>query len=248
MHNSKFSQGLALCFAFAILLTACGKAGSPVTSAEEEICSEEACNEQSLNEPVGPQPEQEPEVAYDMVASNPARATLRFPAFSSSWGLKRATYDKAARYFNANKNSIANPRYFMVVDFSKHSSARRFFLFDLSNGKVERNNVAAGKNSDPDVNGYATLFSNVEGSKKSSLGFYRTGTTYNGKHGLSLHLHGLSSTNSNAYSRAIVIHSADYVKNGVKAGLSWGCPALDPAVSANVIGRVKNGAMLLIDR
>ena len=83
----------------------------------------------------------------------------------------------------------------------------------------------------------------------SSLGFYRTLQTYNGKHGLSLRLEGLSPTNSNAAEPAIVMHPADYVSDSApKAGRSWGCPALDPNESSSMISRVKNGSVLLIDR
>ena len=41
--------------------------------------------------------------------------------------------------------------------------------------------VAHGKMSDPDYTGYATKFSNVEGSNMSSLGFVLTGATYTGE-------------------------------------------------------------------
>ena len=81
----------------------------------------------------------------------------------------------------------------------------------------------------------------------SSLGFYRTLTTYNGKHGYSLKLAGLSPTNSNAEARAIMMHPADYVVDGVRAGRSWGCTAIDPKTSKDVIDRVKNGSIMLVD-
>jgi hypothetical protein len=47
----------------------------------------------------------------------------------------------------------------------------------------------------------------------SSLGVYKTAETYNGKHGLSLRLDGLSPTNSKARERAVVVHGADYVED-----------------------------------
>ena len=45
---------------------------------------------------------------------------------------------------------------------------------------------------------YATDFSNVIGSYKSSLGAYLTEQTYNGYYGYSLIVKGLDKTNSNA--------------------------------------------------
>jgi len=228
-----------------ITLTSCGKNES--NPASGETC--ESCTEQSLNAPVGPQPAPEPMVEYDAVPTNPKRSTLRFPAFDPSWGLTKRIFDKAVVYYQRNQATIPNPRYFTIVDFNLRATQKRLFLFDLSNGSVERHAVAAGKNSDPDNNGYATQFSNVEGSKESSLGFYRTLTTYNGTHGLSLKLAGLDSTNSNVERRAIVMHPANYVSDATPfAGRSWGCTAIDPKISASVIARLKNGSGMLVDR
>ena len=63
-----------------------------------------------------------------------------------------------------------------------------------------------------------------------------------------MRLDGLSSTNSNARKRAIVVHPATYVSDSAsRAGRSWGCPALDPKVSKSVIDRIKGGSLMLID-
>jgi hypothetical protein len=78
----------------------------------------------------------------------------------------------------------------------------------------------------------------------SSLGFYLTAETYNGEHGYSLRLDGLSSTNSNARERAIVIHAADYVAPGEKIGRSWGCPAVEPRYHQQIIDELKEGALI----
>jgi L,D-transpeptidase catalytic domain len=211
-------------------------------------CATAACAERSLNAPIGIQPNEAFSASYDTIPGNPSRTGLRFPEFDPSWDLKRAIFEKARSYFEKNQADIANPRFFMVIDFNLHASKKRLFVFDLSNDTVEIHNVAAAKNSDPDGDGYATKFSNTPGSLMSSLGFYRTLATYIGKHGLSLRLDGLEASNSTALSRAVVIHPADYVKDGSGAGRSWGCPAIDPRISAGLIAKVKNGAMLLIDR
>ncbi|MGZ3739673.1 MAG: murein L,D-transpeptidase catalytic domain family protein, partial [Bdellovibrionota bacterium] len=137
-------------------------------------------------------------------------------------------------------------RYVILIDMNRHSSVRRFYLFDLVSGKVERHNVAHGAGSDPRASGYAKFFSNVSGSDETALGAYRTASTYLGIHGLQLRLDGLENTNSRARDRGIVLHGANYVADGTRAGRSWGCPALDPHVSTSVINRVKGGAMLLI--
>lgn len=166
--------------------------------------------------------------------------------FQASWGLKQQVYREAMQAYVVNP--WKNERFAMVVDFSQPSKNRRLYLFDLKNKTVSRHNVAVGKNSDRDNDGIADSFSNVPGSNESSLGLYRTAETYNGRHGLSLRLDGLLGSNSNARSRAIVIHGATYVVDGVRAGRSHGCPAVDMKIFKGLIEKTKGGAMLYIGR
>jgi hypothetical protein len=148
-------------------------------------------------------------------------------------------------YFEQNKSSFKNQNYISVINFSQSSRTPRFYIIDLNSGGVWPIHVAHGKNSDPDHDGYATSFSNTSGSNKSSLGFYRTAETYNGSHGLSLRLDGLSSTNSNARARAIVIHGASYVsESSVIQGRSWGCPAVTMGYRDQVIAALKGGSLI----
>lgn len=100
--------------------------------------------------------------------------------------------------------------------------------------------------SDPDGDGIATAFSDVDGSRQSSPGAYATAETCVGMHGYSLRLDGLEPTNSRARSREIVVHAADSVTDGAHAGRSWGCPALDPTVCRRVIDQIKGGSLLYI--
>ena len=169
----------------------------------------------------------------------------QLPAFQASWGLKRALYDNMNTYYAGYNKTV---RYVAIVDFSQHSSKSRFYLFDMKAGTVERHNVSHGSGSDRNNDGMADTFSNVAGSNASSLGMYKTAETYSGKHGYSLRLDGLESSNSNARARAVVMHSATYVKDGKSAGRSWGCPALDPKVYVSVIDRLKGGSLLLIGK
>lgn len=152
--------------------------------------------------------------------------------------------NKALTYYDNNLTKIKNKEVLGVIDFKQHNSKERFYIIDMVSGKVDKYLVAHGKNSDPDFDGYATLFSNTINSEMSSQGFYLTAETYEGSHGHSLALDGLSSTNSNARKRSIVIHPADYVYPGSKIGRSWGCPALDPRYSYEIIERIKNGALI----
>lgn len=132
-----------------------------------------------------------------------------------------------------------------IVDFSKLSRERRLWVVDVATGEIlARELVAHGRNSGGDR---ADRFSNRSGSYQSSLGTFVTGSTYTGKHGRSLRLRGLDEgLNDNAFARAIVIHGADYVNEGIvkqlgRLGRSQGCPALSPAATARVIDLIRDG-------
>jgi len=137
-----------------------------------------------------------------------------------------------------------------VIDFSRSSRLKRLWVIDLRQQRLLFNTlVAHGKNTGEE---FAQNFSNIEGSEMSSLGFYRTGRTYQGKHGLSLKLHGLDpSYNTNANSRSIVVHGADYVSEDFvrqhgRLGRSQGCPALPVDLSSGIIQAIKGGSAIYI--
>ena len=124
------------------------------------------------------------------------------------------------------------------------------YVIDLNVRKLLfATHVSHGKNSGEN---YATAFSNKHGSNQSSLGFYLTENTYQGKNGLSLILNGLEKDiNDKAKERAIVIHGADYcnpkfAKSAGRLGRSQGCPALPYSVSTEVINAIKDGSVLFI--
>jgi hypothetical protein len=132
-----------------------------------------------------------------------------------------------------------------LVDYTLPSTERRLWVLDLADGAVRFHElVAHGRESGLRE---ARAFSNVPGSLQSSLGLFRTGETYVGRHGYALRLDGLEpGTNDLAAERAIVVHGADYATAAFAAehgrlGRSWGCPALDPAVHREVIDTIRGG-------
>jgi hypothetical protein len=160
-------------------------------------------------------------------------------------GIRQALFEMAILYYDTNVSVIPNKDYLTVVDFQKPSGKKRFFIMDMNGGPVSAHMVAHGKNSDPDDTGYATSFSNVEGSFQSSLGFYQASETYDGVHGESVRLDGLSTTNSNVRDRVIVIHSATYVSDdNAKQGRSEGCFALSEDDKPGVVAELKNGSVI----
>lgn len=145
------------------------------------------------------------------------------------------------------KSEIGNDRYISVIDYRAPSNVPRYFLIDTSDMSAESFLVAHGRGSDPDYDGMADQFSNIEGSKMTSLGAFVTGKTYYGAHGLSLKLKGLSPQNDLAEKRLIVIHGADYVHAERNIlGRSWGCPALERDVAERIIPLIKGGSFLYV--
>ncbi|SNB42985.1 conserved hypothetical protein [Flavobacterium psychrophilum] len=137
-----------------------------------------------------------------------------------------------------------------VIDFSMSSTKKRLWVIDLSTNTILYNTVVShGINSGGE---YATSFSNSQSSNKSSLGFYTTGETYSGKHGLSLKLDGLEKgINSNARVRAVVIHGASYanpsiIKSQGYLGRSQGCPAIPEALKFQIIKTIKGKSCVFI--
>lgn len=135
-----------------------------------------------------------------------------------------------------------------VIDYSLPSDYRRLWVLDLQTREVLYHElVAHGKGSGVRK---ANSFSNRPGSRASSLGLFEASETYNGKHGYSLKLRGLEKRfNDNAASRAIVIHGAWYVSDSFakkhgRVGRSWGCPALDLAVTRKLIDTIKDGSLI----
>ncbi len=156
--------------------------------------------------------------------------------------------ETAVLYYDSNLANIPNKNYLSVIDFSKNSAKARFFVINMSTGAVWSMHVAHGKGSDKDHDGIAEKFSNVEGSNASSLGIYLTAESYMGHNGNSLRLDGLSSTNSNARERAIVVHGATYVSEEDEIpGRSAGCPAVSHANRDQLIAQIKEGSIIYAD-
>ncbi len=180
----------------------------------------------------------------------------KMPLFDSlelgALGLSRQAFELALTGFNnlLNAGKIKKDNLLSILDFTLASGKKRLFVIDLAAGELVFNTYAAhGKNSGTAV---ATKFSNAMNSYKSSLGFYITGDTYNGKHGTSLRLEGEEKgINDNALARGIVMHCASYVDEDIVAhqgfiGRSQGCPALPGNIYKDVINKIKNGSCLFL--
>ncbi len=167
-------------------------------------------------------------------------------------GLSKKAFDLAVRGFEKllAQGKLMNSAVLSIVDFSLPSSHKRLFVINIKSQElIFYDYVAHGKNSGAAI---AKSFSNKINSLKSSLGFFVTKNTYNGKNGLSLALDGKEKgINDHALARAVVIHGAPYVnenfaaqKNGI--GRSWGCPAVPEKINASLIETIKDGSCFFI--
>jgi hypothetical protein len=149
-------------------------------------------------------------------------------------------------------SNIAAPRkdILTIIDYSKPSCEKRFYVIDLVNCKLLYYSlVAHGKNSGELM---CTKFSNRPNSLQSSPGFFLTAESYDGRHGYSLRLDGMEpGLNDLARARNIVIHGAEYVAQHYVddvgyIGRSFGCLALPLELNRKVIDRIKGGSCLYV--
>ena len=144
--------------------------------------------------------------------------------------------------------AVEQPQTLTVIDYSKPSSQKRLWVFNLAKGELMYEELVAHGQGSGEAK--PTLFSNQEDTHQSSLGLFVTDDTYVGKNGYSLHLDGLDAgVNDRARERAIVMHGAPYVSEAfIKAngrlGRSWGCPAIRNDVARDIIDRIKGGGLV----
>lgn len=180
----------------------------------------------------------------ELVSSNSANVSIEIPEREIlSYGIKG--YLKMQE-----EGKISSGKPLTVIDFSLPSTEKRMWIIDMKDGLILHHGlVSHGRNSGDLM---AKQFSNVNSSYMSSLGFYLTGETYQGKHGYSLRLDGLEKGfNDKARERAIVIHGADYahenfIKQTGRLGRSLGCPALPNEIANEVIDMIKEQSLLFI--
>ena len=154
-------------------------------------------------------------------------------------------------FMHARQQGVVTKPLLTVIDYSKPSTEKRLWVFDLNRGKMLFNTwVSHGKNSGG-VN--ATSFSNQPGSLKSSMGVFVTDDTpYMGGNGYSLRIKGLEhGINDKAYQRDIVFHGAWYVDPAVgrrygQIGRSWGCPAVSENTIKPLIETIRNHSVVFM--
>lgn len=208
--------------------------------------SNKATAENTVSSGISLTNEEEKKLSAETV-SNKLYDSLQLDNFGLSREVMQMAYKGQQQLID--RGILNNEELIAICDFSQPSNKKRLYIIDTRNYQVVYNTyVAHGKNSGLN---YAERFSNTPESLQSSLGFYRTKSTYFGKHGLSLKLEGLErGFNDNAEARAVVMHGAEYIGDNragsAYMGRSFGCPAVPQAQSQKIINILKNGSCLFI--
>lgn len=158
--------------------------------------------------------------------------------------------------FRALRSEHVRKPYLYFVDFGLPSTEPRGYVFDMSSLTVVDGPfaVAHGRGSADELYGVPSRFSNKINSEATSLGLYVANEMYdfrgkaNGQRytSIGLRLDGVSrSYNDNARVRHVVAHGAPYV-SATMAGLSEGCPAMEPSRAKRLLPKLANGGMVFL--
>ena len=176
----------------------------------------------------------------------PARNETARPIYRSSF-TNRAS---AVRGYAVAKDFSTT--YCFLVDMSIHSGRKRFFVYDLERNMVIMSGLVSHGSCNETFLDQAK-FSNAPGGNCTSQGKYKVGERYRGQYGKSYKLYGLESTNSNAYTRAIVLHSYSCIPDEEiyprVACNSSGCAGVSPTFFerlSSIIDRSKKPIVLWI--
>jgi hypothetical protein len=176
---------------------------------------------------------------------NPAEKTK-----ADAYALKLKSRARDLKTYAVRKGFATD--YCFLIDMSLPSGQNRFFIYDLKRDSI----TAAGLVAHGSCNTVflrKARFSNTPNCGCSSVGRYKVGYKYKGRFGKAYKLHGLDSTNSNAFKRAVVLHAYDCIPDReiypLSACNSLGCPMvsyrfLDKA--SRVIDRAKKPVLLWV--
>jgi len=113
---------------------------------------------------------------------------------------------KASELKKFSNGKRFSTKYIFLIDMSIPSGKNRFFVYDISKDSIIKNSLVAHGSGDHGFSLNPT-FSNQKESGCTALGKYRIGKSYPGRFGTAYKLYGLDSSNSNAFSRNIVLHA-----------------------------------------
>ncbi len=152
----------------------------------------------------------------------------------TTYNTKASTKEKLEQKVIAAKQFVQqkgfNDNVCFLIDMNLASGQNRFFIYNLKKDSLQAKGlVAHGNCFQYWLEG--RKYSNIVGSGCTSLGKYKVGTSYTGKFGYSYKLHGLDTSNNNAFERTVVLHSHSCIPDAEISDeicQSNGCPTVSP--------------------
>ena len=162
-----------------------------------------------------------------------------------------STRQKSKEALDFCKAKNFNTDFCVLIDMSLHSGIKRFLVWDFNKDSITHRFLVShgccANQWSEDNSKNNPQFSNTDGSHCSSLGKYKIGERGYSEWGVKVKysLYGMEASNSNAFARAIVLHSWEEIPDeevypkGIPEG--WGCPVisensfkiLDPLLKAS---------------
>ena len=134
---------------------------------------------------------------------------------------------------------IKNKNKLVIIDYSLPVFKKRLWVINPKTNKILFHSRVGHAGWSGIV--YATDFSNVPGSNKSSIGSFITLSTHHGKFGYSLNVKGLDrGINNNAYRRRIIFHKMN------NKPWSLGCFTIPQKEAKNLINMIKGGVFVYV--
>ncbi|MES2734022.1 MAG: murein L,D-transpeptidase catalytic domain family protein [Bacteroidota bacterium] len=136
------------------------------------------------------------------------------------------------------------------VDMRIHPGKNRFFVYQFTTNEILHTGLCChGMGSQSSAT--TPVFSNEKDSYCTSVGKYKLGARAYSHWGINIHykMHGLDSTNTNAFSRIVVLHSYQQVPGHeiyptpLPLGWSQGCPVISNELMTKLDGLLKNRKM-----
>lgn len=161
--------------------------------------------------------------------------------------LRKLEQKAAAAKIYVNQNGY-NENLCCLIDMNIPSGQNRFFIYDLKKDSIRATGlVAHGNCFEYWLEG--RRYSNVVGSGCTSVGKYKIGNPYTGKFGYSYKLHGLDSSNNNAFERTVVLHSHHCIPESEvteEICQSNGCPTVSPGLLMQLKSIINNSKKPLL--
>lgn len=168
-------------------------------------------------------------VSFKLISSKVKRKSGAISQSDASENAQlKVEISKVKERFKTDSNYNAEIGFF--INMRIPSMKNRFFVYDFKNDTIiDSGLVAHGSGSETGIIG-KLKFSNINNSYSTSIGVYSIGYFYQGRFGKAYKLYGLDDTNSNAFSRHIVLHKYEKVPYEEQENYicnSQGCPMVN---------------------